>query len=200
MDAQTHTLIHGQFDIAESSPKDLHTFFFPLKQQGLNPRSFTVDGNQHVIRFLKSLWPDVLIQRCLIHIQRQGLMWCRMKPKRYDAKLLRKLFLSLSHIHSHAEKNRFLKQFYKWEHRYGTTIGSSPERGWVFSDLKRARSMLLKALPHMFHYLDDPAIPTSTNGIEGYFSRLKSHYRQHRGLAPHKRKNYFAYYFFLKPK
>jgi hypothetical protein len=47
----------------------------------------------------------------------------------------------------------------------------------------------------MFHYLDDPHIPTTTNGLEGYFSRPKSHYRQHRGLRPHRRPNYFAWYF-----
>jgi len=39
--------------------------------------------------------------------------------------------------------------------------------GYVFSDIKRARSMLLRALPDMFHYLDNPLIPTSTNGLEG---------------------------------
>ena len=60
--------------------------------------------------------------------------------------------------------------------------------------------MLLRALPDMFHYLDDPQIPTTTNGLEGYFSRLKSHYRQHRGLSPHKRPNYFAWYFHFAPR
>ena len=75
-----------------------------------------------------------------------------------------------------------------------------PERGWVISDLKRARSMLIKALPHMFHYLDDPAIPTTTNGLEGYFARLKNHYRHHRGLAITLRPNYFAWYFHLKSR
>jgi hypothetical protein len=52
----------------------------------------------------------------------------------------------------------------------------------------------------MFHYIDDPHIPTTTNGLEGYFSRLKSHYRQHSGLSPRKRLNYFAWYFYFKPK
>jgi hypothetical protein len=60
--------------------------------------------------------------------------------------------------------------------------------------------MLLKALPDMFHYLDDPAIPITTNGIESYISRLKSHYRQHRGLSKNKLENYFSWYLFYKPK
>ena len=57
-----------------------------------------------------------------------------------------------------------------------------PGKGKVFSDLKRARSMLVKAVPNMFHYLDDANIPKTTNALEGYYSRLKQRYRQHRGL------------------
>ncbi len=60
--------------------------------------------------------------------------------------------------------------------------------------------MLIKALPDMFYYLDDPAISSSTNGLEGYFSRLKGHYRQHRGLSRQKLNNYFSWYLFFKPK
>src|SRR3989337_4239062 len=77
---------------------------------------------------------------------------------------------------------------------------AQPERGRVFSDIKRAGSMLLKALPDMFHYLDNPKIPATTNGLEGYFSRLKAHYRQHRGLHPSKRANYFSWYFYHRPR
>ena len=70
----------------------------------------------------------------------------------------------------------------------------------TLSDLKRARSMILKALPDMFHYLDDKLIPFSTNSLEGYFSRVKWGYRNHRGMAEHKRINYFKWYTFLKEK
>jgi hypothetical protein len=77
--------------------------------------------------------------------------------------------------------------------------GLQPERGRVFSDIKRARSMLIKALPDMFHYLNNPDISFTTNGLESYFSRLKSHYRQHRGLRKKKLDNYFKWYLYYKP-
>ena len=80
------------------------------------------------------------------------------------------------------------------------SIASSPETGWVFSDLKRARSMLLSALPNMFHYLDDLNIPKSTNALEGYFARLKQKYRQHRGLVKRHRNSYFEWYLHLCPR
>ena len=44
--------------------------------------SATVDGNRHLLRILRQVWPTIVIQRCLVHIQRQGLSWCRQSPKR----------------------------------------------------------------------------------------------------------------------
>lgn len=197
MDSQTGTIISGKYGISESSQKELYSFFNPLK---LNPCGITVDGNPGVISFLKSLWPNAVIQRCIIHIQRQGLMWCRQNPKRLDARKLRQIFLQVSKINDHKQRNSFLANVDAWEKRYGSKLQLLPEKGWVLSDLKRARSMLLKALPNMFHFLDDPFISKSTNSLEGYFARLKNHYRHHRGLAPHKRPNYFDWYFFLKTR
>lgn len=200
MDAQTNTLLKGKFGIRENSNLQLRSFFEPIKNSGFNPKSFTLDGNPQVIRTIRSMWPEIIVQRCLVHIQRQGLMWCRRFPKRTDAKHLRKLFKRVTYIKTHKERDRFISDFEAWEQKYGCRLALRPERGKVFSDIKRARSMLIKALPDMFHYLDDSNIPKTTNGLEGYFSRLKQNYRNHRGLKPEKRANYFKWFFFLKPK
>jgi hypothetical protein len=199
MNAKDHNVIAGRYKISENSKPQLRTFFEPLIAKGLHPRSCTVDGNPHVIAALKTLWPNIIIQRCLVHIQRQGLMWCRQKPQRPDAKELRDIFLQVPYIKSHEQRDVLLKQIHKWELRWGVFIDAQPERGKVFSDLKRARSMLLKAIPNMFHFLNNPAIPCTTNGLEGYFARLKQHYRHHRGMTPQKRHNYFKWYFHFRP-
>jgi len=200
MDGQTHTLVRGQFDVRENSEPELRAFFEPMMGEGLRPLSFTVDGNPQVIKVLRMLWPDAVIQRCLVHIQRQGLGWCRRSPKTAYARQLRQIFLRVSGIATTTDREAFLNLVATWEARYGTEIAARRETGRVFSDVKRARSMLLRALPDMFHYVDDPHISTTTNGLEGYFSRLKSHYRQHRGLSPLKRPNYFAWYFHFTPR
>lgn len=199
MDAKHRSVIHAAPDMAEG-PAHLHPFCSTLLQRGLLPISATVDGNPHLMRILRLLWPEILIQRCLVHIQRQGLSWCRQYPKRTDAKRLRVLFLKIMSIHDRAGRDRFLCQIRTWERRYGRHIAQSQEKGWVFSDLKRARSMLLTALPDMFRYLNDPLIPTSTNALEGYFARLKQRYRQHRGLARRHRQAYFHWYLHLCPR
>lgn len=197
MDGTNYTIINGQYGIQENSIPQLLTFFQPLVGRGLYPKSATVDGNPQVITVMRRIWPDIIIQRCLAHIQRQGLMWCRNKPKRKDCQVLRNLFLKITRIKTQKERDSFISAVTAWEQIYGSSIAVAPERGRVFSDVKRARSMLLKALPDMFHYLADSQIPATTNGLEGYFSRLKMRYRNHRGLAKEKWQSYFTWYFYL---
>jgi transposase-like protein len=199
MDAETHSVLYGEPDISEG-PSDLSRFCVCLAQRELSLKSATVDGNKQLIKILRQLWPKIIIQRCLVHIQRQGLMWCRINPKRTDAKRLREIFLQVMTINTKADQDRFLSQVKEWEQKYGQRIVSSPETGWVFSDLKHARSMLLSALPDMFHYLNDPNITKSTNALEGYFSRLKQKYLQHRGLVKPNRDSYFTWYLHLSPR
>ena len=196
MDGQRREIIDGAYGVKEGS-STMRTFLDTLKERGLHPESATIDGNPSVRRHLEAVWPGIVIQRCLVHVQRQGLMWCRADPKRLDARKLRTIFLAVTAIRSPEERNRFLATFAAWDLRYGEAIEERGERGWVASDLRRARSMLRKALPDLFRYLDDPTIPKSTNSIESYFSRLKRLYRSHRGLAESRRAMYFRWHFLL---
>ncbi|MCI0804390.1 MAG: hypothetical protein J4N96_08070, partial [Chloroflexi bacterium] len=85
------------------------------------------------------------------------------------ARRLRQIFLQVTRIDTASKREAFLNLVATWEVRYGAEIAARKETGRVFSDIKRARSMLLRALPDMFHYIDDPHISTTTNGLEGYF-------------------------------
>lgn len=200
MDTKKNQVISGKYGVSENSAIQLLKYFKPLIAKGLNPASCTVDGNPQAIRVMRTLWPEIVIQRCLVHIQRQGLMWCRRYPRTAGARKLRDVFLRVTHIRNKGECDEFLESISQWEQKYGQYIKVQPERGGVFSDIKRARSMLIKALPDMFHYLDYPGISFTTNGLESYFSRLKGHYRQHRGLRKKKLDSYFNWYLFYKPK
>lgn len=199
MDSETHKLIYATINIRES-PNELHQFYSKLSEAGLYPESATTDGNTAQMKQLQLVWPEIKLQRCIVHVQRQGLSWCRRNPKRTDAKHLRELLLKLTEVKTKEESQRFIKGFHAWENRFGNGIESSPNRGWVFSDIIRARSMVIKAIPNLFNYIDNPKIARSTNALEGYFSRVKEHYRLHRGLSKRNKVNYFKWYFFLKPK
>jgi hypothetical protein len=199
MNAQDHHIIAGGYNLREGA-KDLCVFYQHLAAGALDPQSATVDGNTQQIKYLRTQWPTITLQRCVVHVQRQGLSWCRRTPKRTDAKHLRRLFLMLTDVQTEAQVQKFLHQVDVWEQRFGSSLSSSLNRGKVFSDVLRARSMLLKALPNLFHYVSNKDIVRSTNALEGYFSRLKEHYRRHRGLAPKHRNAYFQWYFDLVPK
>jgi len=127
MDARTHMLVAGQYDVSENSKPELIEFFEGLKQSGLNPRSFTVDGNRTVMGVLRQLWPDIVLQRCLVHIQRQGLSWCRTSPKTTYARWLRQIFLQVARIRTPAERDTFLSAVTDWELKYGSQIGRRRE-------------------------------------------------------------------------
>ena len=199
MDAERNEVLAGAYGIKEGQSSMIR-LCEALAQCGLSPVGITMDGNPFLYAGLRSVWPSAVFQRCLVHVQRQGLSWCRRNPSRRDARRLRKLFQQVSRIRSLAQRNTFISDWSDWEQRYGWRIAESPERGWVFSDLKRARSMLVRALPFMFTFLKHPNIAHSTNLVEGYFGRMKQQYRQHRGLAEINRKSYFDWYFHLRKR
>lgn len=197
MNAESHELFDAVYGISENKKGDLVRYFNQLAENGFSPASVTIDGNPTVIKSFLEVWPTIIIQRCLVHVQRQGMSWCRTSPKRTDALKLKEIFNNLSWVHDEFTKNEFLKTVRQWEERYGEAIESRTEKGWVFSDLKRARSMLLKAIPNMFHFIENRKIPKSTNIMEGYFSRLKLRYRNHRGITENHLQNYFKWYFYF---
>lgn len=198
MNGKDHRILFGDYGINETG-KHLESVYHSLRLKGLKPQAATVDGTLQQLKYLKVTWENIIIQRCLIHIQRQGLDWLRRKPKRLEAIELRDLILQIMYIKSKEQADNFIKAFMAWENKYGPQLKRSTNRGRVFSDILRTRSMILNALPDMFRYLDDPEISRTTNALEGYFGRLKQKYRAHNGLAVSKRKGYFRWYFYLKP-
>lgn len=168
-----------------------------LKAAGLNPVSVTMDGNTQVIRALCEVWPLIVIQRCLFHVKHQAEMWLRRPPKRPVAKDLKQVLRPLCRITTQAERNAFLARYNAWRVTYATELTVLSSKDKVEGDLIRAYRSIDHALPDMFHYLDDPRIPYTTNGLEGYFSRLKMHYRDHRGLRAHHLAAYLAWYIFF---
>jgi len=97
MDSETHKLLYAAINIKESA-NDLLQFYSQLSKAGLYPESATTDGNTAQMKQLKNLWPEIKLQRCIVHVQRQGLSWCRRNPKRTDAKHLRELLLKLTEV------------------------------------------------------------------------------------------------------
>ena len=74
MDAITQRVIMNAY-VAKEGYKTVHPLLLQLKAQGLRPQALILDGHRMVIRAIREVWSTVTIQRCLYHIQREGVRW-----------------------------------------------------------------------------------------------------------------------------
>ena len=173
-------------------------WFTELKTFGLNPLYVTMDGEHSVIRAFKMTWPKIKIQRCLFHIQREGMRWLRTYPKTQAGRELRFLLNNLSSINSLKERNCFIKSFRQWRIKYKDFIQSLPSSNIAFKDLKKTMNLINNALPDMFHFLKEQNVHSTTNVLESFHSRLKADYQRHRGLTEQHKVQYLAWYCYFK--
>ena len=197
MNAQSQETISNIYAKKEGY-KTARAWFLTLKGEGLNPRCITMDGEQGVMRAVQEVWPKAMIQRCLYHIQSQGMSWLRTNPKTQAGQDLRCLLSTLCSIKSVKERNIFIERFHQWLEQYHCFIESLPRSQVAYKDLKRTASLINNAIPDMFHYLDDSNIHKTSNALEGYFSRLKADYRRHRGLTQEHKIQYLKWYCYYK--
>ncbi|GAJ02672.1 unnamed protein product, partial [marine sediment metagenome] len=54
------------------------------------------------------VWPKARVQRCLYHIQREGMRWLRTYPKTLAGRQLRSILRTLCSIKSVKEQNAFI--------------------------------------------------------------------------------------------
>lgn len=177
--------------------EDLHSivpWLIRLKGKGLDPAYVIMDGEKTVMQAFKEIWPGIKIQRCLWHIQREGMRWLRTYPKTQAGRDLRFLLSTLCAIRSSEERDVFIGRFNKWLEMHLAAVKQLPSANIAYKDLKRAIALVHNALPDMFHFLEDPLVPSTTNLIEGYYSRLKADYRRHRGLSERHKIPYLKWY------
>jgi transposase-like protein len=187
-----YTTSEHSIEIAE----DLHH----LKQHSVYCSSITSDGGRGLTRAISLVYPDIPHQRCVTHVQRWGLILLTRNPKTEAGRELKPLLQILSLIDTAEQKDLWIKYFDLWLNRWVNFLKERSylkgTRKWWYThkSLRRVRALLLGAIPGLFHYLNDKNIPKTTNGIEGRFSSLKQHYRQHRGLSKQRREAYLAWY------
>jgi transposase-like protein len=197
MDVPSQTVIFNAY-VDKEGYYSVYPFLSWLKEHGLNPLALTIDGHHTVIRAFKEVWPHLRIQRCLYHIQREGLRWLRTFPKTQAGRDLRMILRGLHRIKSEGDRQRFLDAFELWERTHKTFVRLLPSTSVAFKDLKKTRSLVRYAIPNMFHYLGDPKIMSTTNLLEGFFSRLKADFRRHRGLSETHKRAYLQWYCYFK--
>jgi transposase-like protein len=174
-----------------------------LIKLGVQIESITTDGHKSALKAIRKSLPQVQLQRCLVHIQRMCLLWLTRYPKHSAGVELRHLVLKLLRIKTENDRLYWIKQLEQWHQKYKsylqeTTFNQSTGKYWYTHKLLRRSYWTIKrALPNMFHYLTDTKIPSTTNGIEGFFSHLKNHLDLHRGLTLQHRIDFIKWYVYL---
>ena len=157
-----------------------------------------MDGERSVIRAINKIWPHTKIQRCLCHIQREGMRWLRTYPKTQAGRDLRRLLKTLCRISSFKERNEFIASYVAWLNQYREFVLSLPRKEVAFKDLKKTMALIYNALPDMFHFIKDQKIASTSNLLESYFSKLKHQYRCHNGLTETHKIAYLKWFCYLK--
>jgi hypothetical protein len=199
MDAIDQRII-SQTYVQKESFRDAYHWFTVLKHQGLKPAFITTDGERSVMRAMRLVWPDARLQRCLYHLQHEGMRWLRSHPANEAGRELRRILGGLSSIKTTAERDSFVRAYLAWKGRYEEYMLSLPCTVVAFKDLKRTVVLLDNALPDMFYYLEDGRVHPTTNALENFHSRLKADYQRHRGLSKVHRIAYLRWYSYFKNK
>ena len=175
-----------------------------LKVLGVDVASITCDGHKALLKAIRKVYPNVLVQRCLVHIKRQSRTWLTVSPKSPVAQELLHLSNRITGLKTYEQSNQWLADIYHWYERSNIYVNEkafNPDTGryWYrHKMLRQTASLIIKAIPNMFHYLDNAQIPYTTNRLESFFGHLKEKLEIHRGLRPKAKRNFIKWYLHFK--
>lgn len=171
-----------------------------LKKLGVDIYSFTCDGHKAILKAIKKVYPNALIQRCVLHVKRQARSYLSSSPTTLPAQELLYIAKKLTSVKTQEDCGLWLLKFKQWcdenkDYVKEKSYNIESQRYWyTHKNLHAAYSLILNAIPYLFHYIDDPEIPKTTNCIEGYFSHLKDKLMLHRGLRLEAKKMFIKWY------
>lgn len=202
---ESQNIIYWDFFDRESYKNYLYCFS-RLVEIGYIIKSVTSDKHGSLIGAIKTMFPDIPHQYCLVHIQRSCQTLLTKRPETEAGRRLLDLVRNINKIKTDYEKQIFLKWVERYEKRYGDMLKQrsydeeSNKRNWWYThkNLRLAFNTIKSSLNNMFFYLDDCNIPKDTNGLEAEFTHLKTKLNMHRGLSRNRKANYVYWYWFLK--
>lgn len=175
-----------------------------LRRLGVDVYSVTCDGHKAILKAISKAYPDAIIQRCLVHVKRQVKTYLSASPQLVAGQQLLRLSKEITAIKTYEQCGLWLLSVKQWEHQYmdfvnERSINAQSGRYWYkHKNLHLAYTLIVKAIPHMFNYLDDPQIPSTTNRLESYFKHLKEKLTLHSGLRTENKRNFIKWYLHLK--
>ena len=182
-------------EVYEEIKEDLEN----LKALGVLLSSITCDGHPCILKAIRKVFPKVTVQRCLFHIQHHAEIKLSQHPKSFASIELLNLVKRISWIKTESDKQYWLRWLVDWDNYHQSFIQEhvrvdKNKKRYIHKDLRSARRSIIRALPNMFHFIKEPAIPKTTNGLESFFGHMKDNLSIHRGLTTEHRKNFIKWY------
>jgi len=179
-------------------------FLSGLSRDGIRPSFVVCDAQRGLLCAIRAVWPDALVQRCVIHVHRQARTWLTNSPKTRAGREMSAIVDALLDVRSKRKKRRWIRSFRSWcarherflKERTLATDGRGRRRWWyTHRKLRAVRSLVGNAIPDLFRHIGRPEVPRTSNHIEGGVnSRIKELMRCHRGLDVRKKKSLVAWY------
>jgi AraC-like DNA-binding protein len=170
---------------------------------GVQIQSITCDGHRALLKAVKKVCKEVVLQRCIIHLQRMCRIWLTSRPKSEAGIELRRIVSQVHTINDRQQCSLWLVTLHNWHQRHQQylnekTYNTAGKYWYKHKLLRRSFHVITRALPNMFQYLDNPLIPRSTNPLESFFGHLKTHITIHRGLSKINRRLFIQWYLYFK--
>ena len=184
--------------------KEIKEDLLNLKKLGTQVYSVTCDGHKSIMKAVIKIFPNAIIQRCVVHIKRQIKNYLGANPQLAQAKELLYYSRQVTHINTLEHAHHWLVEVDQWYTDNEAfinqkSVNETTGRSWyTHKHLHQAATHLINAIPYLFSYLNDDQIPKSTNQIEGYFAHLKEKLTLHRGLRFEAKKNFIKWYLHFK--
>lgn len=167
-----------------------------------NIQSFSIDWWIQIIWAIKNIYPEAIIQRCLVHINRQirNYIWKNTISECGKELLWITTFKTIRDI------TKFNKSFNDWLEKWATYLkeksywdnGGKRKRWYTHRKLRQAKSHLLNARTNMFQNKVDPNIVDNTNELEWLISLLKTQIHNHRWMKKERLKRFIIQWFYKR--
>ncbi len=174
-----------------------------IKNTGIQIESVTCDGAANILKAVRKVCPEAVLQRCTVHIAREITTWLTHKPKSDAARNLLELVRLLGQVETNEQAQLWTRAFIDWYRKYELfinerTVDDQTCRWWyTHKMLRRSAWHIRRALPEMFAYTHYDKVPKSSNSIEAFFGHLKDNLRIHRGLSETHFKDFVKWYLFF---
>ena len=182
-----------------------------LLQQLPPPLLVLTDGNAGALRAISEVWPDTVVQRCLVHVKRNICVQTTRTPKLDAHKTLWGLAQNLVKITTLDQADEWIGQLQEFHNIYGKWLGEKTYRSevlpdnvptWVrpsqewwytYQNARKAYNLLATQTRKgtLFAFLNPSLqaqatspLPSTTNALEGGINaQIKALIRSHRGLS-----------------